>query len=221
MTVAATRFCGAADTIAAVRVCGRAGYAGKRVVDVGGALALLLVSVPLMALVALSILVLMGRPVLFRQTRVGRHGRPFRLVKFRSMVRDAERLGTGLATQSTDPCWLAVEHDPRVTRLGSVLRRMSLDELPQLWHVVRGDMSLVGPRPLSVRDAARVPDWARGRTALPPGLTGLWQVGGRTDLSFRQMLDLDLTYVDDCSLRVDLILLLRTVPAVFTGRGAN
>ena len=199
----------------------RVAYRGKRAIDFGVAPVLLVASLPLMALIGLSVLICMGRPVLFRQERIGRGGRSFRLVKFRSMIRDAECLAPLLATKSADDDWLALACDPRVTSLGRGLRKLSLDELPQLWNVVRGEMSLVGPRPLSVADAANVPPWARGRTVVAPGLTGPWQVNGRTDLLFRQMLDLDLAYVRDCCLRGDVALLLRTVPAVLCARGAN
>lgn len=222
MTVVSARAVAASDRAepAAFRH-GALACAAKRAIDIGGALVLLALALPVQAIVALRILLGSGRPVLFRQERVGRCERHFRVLKFRSMVPDAERLGAQLWAQSSDPSWLRVEHDPRVTREGRLLRRLSLDELPQLWHVLRGDMSLVGPRPLSLADDANVPAWARCRTDVRPGITGLWQVCGRTDLSFQRMLELDVSYVDGWSLHGDVALLLRTVAAVIGARGAN
>lgn len=198
-----------------------AALAAKRVLDVVGALVLLVLLAPLMLAIAIAIRAGSGSPVLFRHERVGLGGRLFRLAKFRTMVPDADRLVDELRAASADATWLLLERDPRVTRLGRVLRRLSLDELPQLVHVLRGQMSLVGPRPLSVRDSAHVPDWARDRVDVRPGLTGPWQVSGRTELTFEQMLHLDLDYVRRWSLWRDLGLLARTVRAVLTSRGAN
>jgi len=159
--------------------------------------------------------------VLFRQRRVGRNGRPFEMLKFRTMVRDAEGMADGLRHRSNDPHWLLLDEDPRVTRVGRILRRTSLDELPQLWQVLRGQMSLVGPRPLTEEDQCHVPAWGAPRAKVLPGLTGLWQVEGRTRISFEDMIRLDCRYVHNWSLREDLLLLVRTVPALLTGRGAN
>ena len=208
-------------TETAISARGGLACAAKRSLDLGGALALLALALPVLAIVALSVLLCSGRPVLYRQLRVGHREQRFRLLKFRSMVPDAERLGADLWAGSSDPSWLRLTRDPRVTRVGRVLRRLSLDELPQLWHVLRGDMSLVGPRPLSLADDANVPAWARGRTDVKPGMTGVWQVRGRTNLSFQQMLVLDVSYARSWSLGGDLGVLLRTVPAVLTARGAS
>jgi lipopolysaccharide/colanic/teichoic acid biosynthesis glycosyltransferase len=141
--------------------------------------------------------------------------------KFRTMVADAERLRAALVALSRDPNWLLIDDDPRVTRVGRYLRRTSLDELPQLLNVVRGDMSLVGPRPLIPSEDGRVPSWAGSRRLVTPGMTGLWQVSGRTALAFEEMLALDCEYVRRWSLARDAAMLARTLPAVLSRRGAN
>jgi lipopolysaccharide/colanic/teichoic acid biosynthesis glycosyltransferase len=193
----------------------------KRAFDVVFAAAALLALVPLLVLVALAIRLDSRGPVLFRQRRIGRGGRPFRLWKFRTMSADAEQREAALWALSRDPGWLDLDEDPRVTRVGRALRRASLDELPQFVNVLRGHMSLVGPRPLLPAEHARMPAWARCRDEVLPGLTGLWQVSGRALLSFEAMLRLDCVYVATWSLRRDLGLLVRTVPAVLTGKGAT
>ena len=159
--------------------------------------------------------------MLFRQERVGRGGRRFRLVKFRTMVADAEAQRAALLAHSTDPHWLKLDHDPRVSRLGHHLRHLSIDELPQLWNVIRGQMSLVGPRPLIVAEDDMVVGWGRGRLDLTPGITGYWQVLGRTRIPFEEMVKLDYLYVTSWSLWNDMRLIIRTLPAVLTRRGAN
>jgi len=193
----------------------------KRILDVFGSALLLVMLAPLLAAIAAAIRLSSPGPVLFIQRRIGRDGRPFRLAKFRTMTRGAEALLDDLRAESRDPHWLLLDRDPRVTRAGRVLRAASLDELPQLWNVLRGDMSLVGPRPLIEREHRLIAGWASQRTRVRPGLTGLWQVGGRTNVSFEEMLTLDVCYVRDWSLRQDVVLLARTIPAVLTGRGAN
>jgi lipopolysaccharide/colanic/teichoic acid biosynthesis glycosyltransferase len=193
----------------------------KRILDVFGSALLLVILAPLLAAIAVAIKLSSPGPVLFIQRRIGRDGRPFRLAKFRTMTCGAEALLDELKAASRDPHWLLLDHDPRVTRVGRVLRAASLDELPQLWNVLRGEMSLVGPRPLIETEHRLIADWARQRTRVRPGLTGPWQVGGRTNVSFEEMLTLDVCYVRDWSLRHDVVLLARTVPAVLTGRGAN
>jgi exopolysaccharide production protein ExoY len=141
--------------------------------------------------------------------------------KFRTMVAGAEQLRPALLAQSRDADWLDLAHDPRVTPFGRLLRRASLDELPQLVNVLLGNMSLVGPRPLPLEEQARVPEWAAARAEVRPGITGLWQVEGRASMSFAEMLRLDCAYVRDPSLATDLRILVRTVPAVFTAKGAR
>ena len=195
--------------------------AAKRVLDFFGASGLLILSLPVLVLIAVATKLDSDGPILFRQERVGRGGRPFKMIKFRSMVPDAELLRSELLADSRDPSWLDLEHDPRVTRLGRVLRHSSLDELPQLWNVCRGQMSLVGPRPLIPAENANLIGWTRDRLDLTPGITGLWQVLGRTNIPFEEMLKLDYLYVTNWSLWGDVRLLVKTLPAVFLRRGAN
>ncbi len=182
----------------------------------------LIVLSPLLLLVAIAILVTMGRPVFFLQARAGLHGRQFRMIKFRTMVIDAEAKQAALASQNemTGPVF-KVTRDPRVTRLGSFLRRTSIDELPQLFNVFLGSMSLVGPRPLPIKEQREIRGWHRRRLSMKPGITGIWQVSGRSDIDFEQWMQLDQQYVDDWSLRMDLAILARTVPVVLFGRGAR
>jgi exopolysaccharide biosynthesis polyprenyl glycosylphosphotransferase len=199
-----------------------AGFGGavKTVLDGVGALLLLLLLSPLM--LALVVAVRRdGGPAFFRQTRVGLDGREFRMVKFRSMVVDAEaRLAQLAAADEADGPLFKLRHDPRTTRVGAVLRKYSLDELPQLFNVLTGSMSLVGPRPPLPREVATYGPMERGRLAVRPGLTGLWQVSGRSDLSWDDSIRLDLRYVEGWSLALDLMILLRTVRTVLEGRGA-
>jgi lipopolysaccharide/colanic/teichoic acid biosynthesis glycosyltransferase len=193
----------------------------KRALDICGALALLVLVSWLLLLIAVAIRLDSRGPILFRQRRIGRDGRPFELMKFRTMVPNADAMAEALRERSRDPNWLLLDDDPRITRVGRILRRLSLDELPEFWHVLRGQMSLVGPRPLSEVDQRNIPSWGSPRSNVQPGLTGLWQVSGRTEISFEDMVRLDCLYVQTWSLRADLMLLLQTVPAVLTGRGAN
>jgi exopolysaccharide biosynthesis polyprenyl glycosylphosphotransferase len=199
----------------------RSSRALKRVMDLVIAAPLLLLTAPLLALLAVAIKLDSPGPVFFIQERVGRAGRHFRLVKLRTMSADAERRRAELVAQSTEAGWLKLEHDPRITPLGRWLRRLSLDELPQLWNVVRGEMSLVGPRPLIPAEDEHVEGWARGRLDLTPGITGYWQVLGRTRIPFEEMVKLDYLYVMNWSLWEDVRLMLRTLPIVIGGRGAN
>jgi lipopolysaccharide/colanic/teichoic acid biosynthesis glycosyltransferase len=197
-------------------------YGGvKRATDVIVSLTALILLIPLLLVVALAIAAGSPGAPLFRQRRVGRFGREFTMWKFRTMVADAEWRRSELVVDSRESGWLQLDHDPRVTPLGRVLRRTSLDELPQLVNVLRGDMSLVGPRPLPVVEHASLPTWCVSRLGVRPGLTGLWQVRGRTRISFQEMLELDCEYVRRLSWRTDLGILLRTIPAVLTGTGAK
>jgi exopolysaccharide biosynthesis polyprenyl glycosylphosphotransferase len=199
----------------------RSSRALKRGMDIAIASVLLLLwALPVIA-IAIAIKLDSRGPVFFVQERVGRRGLRFRLFKFRTMSVDAEQQRAELLAQSTDPDWLKLEHDPRITRLGRSLRRFSLDELPQLWNVVRGEMSMVGPRPLIPAEDERVAGWARGRLDLTPGITGYWQVLGRTRIPFEEMVKLDYLYVMNWSLWEDIRLMLRTLPVVLGGRGAN
>jgi exopolysaccharide biosynthesis polyprenyl glycosylphosphotransferase len=202
-------------------VLGRSSRWAKRAMDITGAAALLLLTAPLMLVIAVAVVLDSRGSVLFRHERIGRGGRRFRIAKFRTMVPGAEALADGLRSQSRDPHWLLLDRDPRVTRLGRLLRRTSLDELPQLWNVLKGDMSLVGPRPLIEDEDRRITGWGRGRLDLTPGLTGLWQVLGRTSIPFEEMVKLDYIYVSDWSVWRDVQLLLRTLPVLLTRKGAN
>jgi len=191
----------------------RAAIVGKRAVDLVGALVLLPLTLPVLALAALAVLVTSGRPVLFAQERVGLGGRRFRMYKLRTMHAGAEPSERELGVKDPD--------DPRVTAVGRFLRRSSIDELPQLFNVLRGDISLVGPRPPLPEEVERYDRWQRRRLSMRPGLTGLWQVSGRSELGFDECLRLDLLYIDNWSPWLDLKILVRTVPAVLSGRGAR
>jgi exopolysaccharide biosynthesis polyprenyl glycosylphosphotransferase len=193
----------------------------KRSFDLVISTAILIIAALPMAVIAILVKLDSPGPILFRQNRVGRGGRRFQLYKFRTMVADAEARRAELMSQSRDPNWLDLEHDPRITRLGRFLRRTSLDELPQLFNVLRGEMSLVGPRPLPEAEDAMVAGYARGRLDLTPGVSGLWQVLGRTAIPFDEMVKLDYMYVTNWSLWLDLRLMLQTLPVVFGRRGVN
>jgi exopolysaccharide biosynthesis polyprenyl glycosylphosphotransferase len=187
---------------------------------VGASLALLLLS-PLLAFIAIAIRAGSNGPALFRQVRVGRDGREFTVLKFRTMVVDAERRKAALAQHNDhDGVLFKIRNDPRVTRTGAWLRRYSLDELPQLINVLRGDMSLVGPRPPLPDEVAQYGDDVRRRLVVRPGMTGLWQVSGRADLSWEESVRLDLRYVENWSLTLDLQILWKTWSAVARGSGA-
>ncbi len=188
-------------------------HVAKRVLDMALASVLLLVTWPLILLLAVLVRVQDGGPAWFVQERVGRHGRRFRMVKLRSMVPGAERIPVRAKDQRA--------HDSRVTPLGRILRRTSLDELPQLLNVLRGEMSLVGPRPPLPGEVDRYAAAELRRLSVRPGMTGLWQVSGRADLPLESWMALDLEYVDRWSLWLDLTLLVRTVPAVVKGSGAR
>jgi exopolysaccharide biosynthesis polyprenyl glycosylphosphotransferase len=193
----------------------------KRAMDLALALTALAVLFPLMCSVALGIRLTSAGPVFYTQERIGRKGRRFRIYKFRTMIVDADARAEELKRLSAHPAWLLLEHDPRVTRLGRILRRSSLDELPQLWNVVRGEMSLVGPRPMPPDVDERISGWGRRRLDLTPGITGLWQVLGRTNIPFEEMVKLDYLYVTNWSLWQDVRLLIQTLPAVTSQRGVN
>ncbi len=177
---------------------------------------------PLLLLTALVILLTMGRPVLFIQRRGGLHGRSFRMFKFRTMVQGAEaRRDDMLGENEMSGPVFKVSDDPRVTWLGRLLRKTSIDELPQLFNVLIGEMSLVGPRPLPEEEQQQIHGWRRRRLSMKPGITGLWQVSGRNTVDFEEWMKLDLRYVDSWSLRLDAAILLRTIPAVLLHKGAR
>ncbi len=194
----------------------------KRAMDLTGGIAGLMLAAPVMLVIAIAIKLSGPGPVIFSQQRFGLNKRRFAMYKFRTMVNGAEALQADLETrnEASGPVF-KIRDDPRITRVGRLLRRMSLDELPQLFNVVRGDMSLVGPRPLPVRDVHKFSEsWLMRRFSVPPGVTGLWQISGRSDLAFDRWVLLDLQYIDGWSLGLDLQILAKTVPAVLWGRGA-
>ena len=199
----------------------RSSRAIKRAMDVAIATPVLLISLPLLILIAIAVKAGSPGPVLYSQLRVGRDGSRFRLYKFRTMVPDADERAEELKALSLHPAWLLLDKDPRITRVGGFLRRMSLDELPQLWNVLIGDMSLVGPRPMLPGVHDQISGWGLRRLDLTPGLTGLWQVLGRTSIPFDEMVKLDYVYTTNWSLWYDVRLLIRTLPAVARQRGAN
>ncbi|MGH3432205.1 MAG: sugar transferase, partial [Thermocrispum sp.] len=193
----------------------------KAAADRVGSLLLLAMLSPVMLVLALAILVDSRGPVLFRQHRVGKDGVQFTVLKFRTMVRDAEQLREDLVEDDEGAGLLfKMRRDPRITRVGGVLRRYSLDELPQLFNVLGGSMSMVGPRPPLPEESAQYPPSVRRRLLVKPGMTGLWQVSGRSDLSWEESVRLDLRYVEDWSLALDVMILWKTVRAVLGGEGA-
>jgi exopolysaccharide biosynthesis polyprenyl glycosylphosphotransferase len=194
----------------------------KRVMDVALSSLLLLMGLPVVAAIAALIKLSSHGNVLFRQTRCGLNGRIFTLYKFRTMVEDAEERRRNLEhlNEMNGPVF-KLKSDPRVTWFGRFLRRFSLDELPQFWNVLRGDMSLVGPRPPIPEEVARYQRWQRRRLSMKPGLTCLWQVSGRNQIDFDQWMQLDLEYIDSWSPMLDFKILLKTIPAVLSGRGAS
>jgi lipopolysaccharide/colanic/teichoic acid biosynthesis glycosyltransferase len=194
----------------------------KRLLDIIGSLGLLIALSPVMLVIAIVIPLTSPGPVIYAQRRIGKGGHPFTMYKFRSMDRDAHELRHLHAHRNrhtTGPVF-KVPDDPRVTRVGRVIRRLSLDELPQLLNVLRGDMSLVGPRPALPEEFDVCNEEVRQRTLVAPGLTCIWQVSGRSDVDFLRWVDMDLEYIRTWTLRLDLQLLLRTIPAVFRGSGA-
>jgi exopolysaccharide biosynthesis polyprenyl glycosylphosphotransferase len=194
----------------------------KRLIDILGSAVLLIAFAPLFALVALLIRLDSRGPIFFTQERVGFNKRRFQILKFRTMVVDAEEQQETLEhlNEAEGPVF-KIKEDPRITGVGALLRRFSIDELPQLINVFKGEMSLVGPRPLPVRDVDRIDaQWHKRRFSIKPGITCLWQVNGRSNIGFNEWVRLDLDYIDKWSLGLDLLILLKTIPAVFKGPGA-
>ena len=195
----------------------------KRAIDIIGGATGLVICAPLMLIVAAAIKLTSPGPIIYPQDRCGLARRPFRMYKFRSMAVDADKLQAALEerNEASGPVF-KIQDDPRITRLGRLLRRSSIDELPQFWNVLRGDMSLVGPRPLPWRDVQRItrPSDMR-RFSMRPGLTCLWQVEGRCNIGFERWVELDLEYIDNWSLALDARILARTIPAVLSGDGAT
>jgi exopolysaccharide biosynthesis polyprenyl glycosylphosphotransferase len=193
----------------------------KRFIDIAMSSGLLVLLSPLLFLIAILIKLDSPGPVFFRQTRLGRGAKPFTCYKFRSMREDAEAVKPQLRglNEAEGPIF-KIKDDPRITGVGRVIRRFSLDELPQLINIFRGDMSLVGPRPPLPSEVEGYEDWHHDRLKIPAGLTGLWQVMGRSDLSFDEMVMLDLYYAENWSLWLDFKIMLRTIPTVLFARGA-
>jgi len=198
------------------------GYMLKRFVDLSIAAILILLLSPLLGLIALLIKLDSPGPVFFLQTRLGLGKHPFKIYKFRTMVADAERLMKAIEhLNETEGPTFKLKNDPRITRFGSLLRKTSLDELPQLLNVLSGDMSLVGPRPLPLRDYEGFShDWQRRRFSVKPGITCLWQIMGRSSITFDEWMALDMQYIDHWSMWLDLVILAKTIPAVLRGSGA-
>ena len=193
----------------------------KRAFDFAGASLLLILTSPVLLAAAVAVKMTSRGPVLHHSLRPGIGGRPFHCLKFRTMYEDAESRQPDLEhlNEASGPIF-KIRDDPRLTPVGRFLRRNSIDELPQVWNVLRGDMSLVGPRPLPLRDHARLEDWHRRRYLVLPGITGLWQVSGRSELNFDDMVRLDFLYLERWSVLLDLVIVLKTVPAVLRRRGA-
>ena len=193
----------------------------KRAVDIVLAAASLVVLAPFMLAIAFFIKLTSPGPAIFRQVRCGLNGRRFRFYKFRSMCEDAEQLKASLAHLSTRQTAFKIPDDPRLTPLGRFLRRFSIDEWPQLWNVLRGDMSMVGPRPAVPNEVEQYQRWQRRRLRMRPGLTCLWAISGRDEVDFDTWMKMDMQYIDNWSLALDWKILLRTIPRVLSGRGAN
>jgi exopolysaccharide biosynthesis polyprenyl glycosylphosphotransferase len=194
---------------------------GKRFLDLVVSVAALVIVLPFVPFIALAIRFDSPGPLLYRSVRLGRHGRPFVFYKFRSMVVGAHESARYVRhlNEIEGPVF-KIAHDPRVTRVGRVLRRTSIDELPQLWNVLRGDMTLVGPRPPIPEEVEAYQPWQRLRLEVKPGITCLWQVSGRSKLGFEEWMRLDIQYIQAMSLQTDLKILLRTIPAVLSREGA-
>jgi exopolysaccharide biosynthesis polyprenyl glycosylphosphotransferase len=193
----------------------------KRALDIALGSLILLLSLPLWLIVPLLIKLDSPGPVLYRQVRVGRGGRQFTFYKFRSMRQGAEDEWHRLrALNETEGPILKIRNDPRLTRVGRFLRRTSMDELPQILNVLRGDMSLVGPRPPLPAEVLQYEPWQHKRLSVAGGMTGLWQVSGRSHLNFEEMVMMDLYYIENWSLGLDLKILLRTIPAILTATGS-
>ena len=194
----------------------------KRIIDIGVAGLMLIALSPLFLVVAVAIKLTDGGPVLFWQSRVGKWGREFPFPKFRSMVVDAEELKESILDQShhEDSVTFKMKKDPRVTWIGRIIRKVSIDELPQLWNVLKGDMSLVGPRPPVPKEVELYTLSDRRRLDIIPGITCIWQVSGRGDIPFDEQVQLDVQYIESQSFWMDIKILLKTIPAVLTGKGA-
>jgi exopolysaccharide biosynthesis polyprenyl glycosylphosphotransferase len=196
-------------------------YALKRTFDLVLSLVGLVLLSPILIAIAIAVRISSRGPVIYRSVRPGMAGRPFYCFKFRTMREHADQIQNDLESLNEKTGALfKIRHDPRLTKVGRLLRRFSLDELPQLVNVVRGEMSLVGPRPLPMRDYELLEEWHKKRYLVLPGITGLWQVSGRSELDFDDLVRLDFLYLERWSIMLDLSILLKTIPAVLSRRGA-
>ncbi|MFA3918352.1 sugar transferase [Ruegeria hyattellae] len=194
----------------------------RRALDIAIATSAMILLAPVFAATSIAIRMESKGPVFFRQTRIGKDGVPFEMIKFRSMVQDAEDLRADLVqTSDRDGICFKSKSDPRITKIGRFIRRTSIDELPQVWNVLRGKMSIVGPRPALPSEVAAYPTRAYGRLAVKPGITGIWQVSGRADIGFDKMVDMDLDYTRSRTVLLDLLIIALTFRAVVSGRGAH
>lgn len=192
-----------------------------RLIDITVSASVLILGLPLWIFLALAIALSSPGPIIYKQTRIGLNGRAFQIYKFRSMYKDADqRLAQLLSQNEARGPLFKMKNDPRITPIGKFLRGTSLDEIPQFINILKGDMSLVGPRPALPREVAQYEEWQKGRLAIKPGLTGLWQVRGRSNLTFDEGVLMDLYYIENWSLRLYIQILLRTIPAVLFSRGA-
>lgn len=197
-------------------------YFSKRLVDIASSLILILILSPIYIITAIAVYINSPGPVIYKQIRVGKNGRHFNFYKFRSMIMNADKLKDQILkdNESKDGVTFKIKKDPRITKVGSFIRRFSIDELPQLFNVLIGDMCLVGPRPPVPREVALYTLEDRKRLHVTPGITCIWQVSGRSDIPFKQQVELDKEYIKSKSFKNDIILLLKTIPAVLTGKGA-
>ena len=194
----------------------------KRLIDVALSAVALVAASPALLLATIAVKLSSAGPAIFRQKRSGMNGRVFTLYKFRTMVQDAEALKAQLESKNEmDGPVFKIKDDPRITGVGRVLRKLSIDELPQLWNVLRGDMSVVGPRPPIPAEVEKYERWQRRRLSMRPGITCIWQVSGRSNIDFRRWMEMDLEYIDNWSLGLDLKIILKTIPAVLSSRGAS
>lgn len=197
-------------------------YLIKILFDFVFSLLLLFLLLPFFVFIAIIIIIDSPGGIFFKQIRVGKNGRGFTLYKFRSMVADADSQKDGMSAgnESADGVTFKIKQDPRVTRIGRFMRKSSIDELPQLFNVIKGDMSLVGPRPPLPEEVAKYSEDDKKRLQIKPGITCLWQVSGRSDIPFKQQVELDKEYIKSKSIMLDIKILLKTIPAVLTGKGA-
>ena len=194
----------------------------KRMLDITVSFTLLIFLIPLFLIVALWIIKIDKGPVLFWQERVGKWGKRFMLPKFRSMYVGADKKKQSMLKKNnhTDSITFKMRNDPRITPVGKIIRKLSIDELPQLWNVLKGEISLVGPRPATVTEVSQYNLNERRRLDITPGITCIWQVSGRGDIPFKKQVKLDVIYIETCSFFIDLKILLLTIPAVISGKGA-